>query len=914
MKIKLKMASTPLYSFLKGNGSSLYVFPSSAQKLSNIFQNNNYDAYFSQFALLNLPAQNLNPGPPNNKLPVYFDFLNTAGLGYGFQQSISATPPTSFGDQVIESLRNYVANMEETMMVSKLNTTEYYFDNSSIYTSAEKIFFKWAKQLNLIGFEPANNGDQYIGTLPEFQSNNLNDTSFFPKIEWSERNIVSYNIYDYYNNSGASFSNNLVLVFQGTTNFQIGDIVTIINETNINATTYNGNSAYVLDVYPPTGIYGQQIVLSLLGGLLPISSFGSGYLPTINAGNFTGNATLVYNKLIQYIGDINSINNVQQGNQSYTQIYAQVSSEVGSTPDILFTTTADTNYKPNLIFPILPSQYQPEIIGAEQITSPIVQFPANYPGSYYGQFDTADFTYNTSTGDTLRRSGKYFGLSGDINTPIVNSTNLDGITIDFNVSHYAKMNIYGRKITNFDQFNALALNNLPPSNFNFNAILWYYNYTDNNGNIAQDLYGISFLDNPLNNANPDLIGLQFPLYNKLVGTNTQDGTAYDFSINLNYNIIDQNAQDVYNVNAINDVFSMNLYNLAIDRMQSLNNSFSDIITENTLIKTSLSNLTQLIYTQTQYTTINNQIANLNKLLQLYSTIQMTSSNTIQVIQNLSGTIPLIQLNSIDPIYSQISSLLTSNMYNNSGVIPINITLPTNKSVLIIITNNDQTPQILPNNNKLSLVLNTDLNYLQNIDIIINGNNIATYNKQLTIYINYSVNGQLPVLTPLISNIQLPVYYNQNTHALNSAATWKKFNFEIDINNNPIRLNTGSILEIPLLANGNLVNNSINAGDTVMLNQFTIGTSSLIDFSGQYRISSVGITNSYIYLDISTNNNLVSYGASSSLPLIFNNNSNYLLGNFPYINLNQGIKYSITNVDPNGTFTLQNRYLISKFNI
>jgi hypothetical protein len=34
----------------------------------------------------------------------------------------------------------------------------------------------------------------------------------------------------------------------------------------------------------------------------------------------------------------------------------------GQTPDILFRTMTDVNYKPNLTFPIIPSQYQPEII------------------------------------------------------------------------------------------------------------------------------------------------------------------------------------------------------------------------------------------------------------------------------------------------------------------------------------------------------------------------------------------------------------------------------------------------------------------------------------------------------------------------------------------------------------------------
>jgi predicted HTH transcriptional regulator len=36
------------------------------------------------------------------------------------------------------------------------------------------------------------------------------------------------------------------------------------------------------------------------------------------------------------------------------------------------------------------------------------------------------------------------------------------------------MNVVGKEITNFDQFNALVVNSTPPDDFEFNAILWYY--------------------------------------------------------------------------------------------------------------------------------------------------------------------------------------------------------------------------------------------------------------------------------------------------------------------------------------------------------------------------------------------------------------------------------------------------------
>ena len=888
---------TPLYKSLKTNGTSFYAFPSAAEKISASYQNSNNKMYFSNYVLLNFPSQNLSVG--TNSAPIYWDFLNSAGQGYGFQESINAVGnnATNFGDQVVESLRNYVANFEETMRTSKLNTTEYYYNNNSINTPSEKIFFKWAKQLNLIDFEPANSTDQYIGTLSDFQSNNVNDISYFNEVLWTERQVISYDIFDMYDYTIAPYIGKLYIAFAADTNFKVGDIVIINNETHSGATSYNGKRAKVLAVLPATALLGQQIILDISGGSL-----------VSNPSTFTGNVTLVYNKLVQYIGEVNGVNNVQESNMSYTEVYAQVSSYNGATPDILFRTLADVNYAPNLVFPILPSQYQPEIVGAELYTSPIVQNPQDYPGSYYGQFDTTDFTYTTAAGDSLRRSGDYYGITGDINIPIVNSNKLDGLSIDFNPSHYSKMNIYGREVTNFEQFNALMIDNMPPANFDFNAILWYYIYEDVNGNKVQDLYGVSFLNNPVND--PLYPGLRFPVYNKIVATDTQDGVAYDFSLDLNFNIINENPQDTYNPNAINSLYSFDLFNQAMQNLAALNQSFAQIITENTLIKTQLSNLTQLIYTQADINTIKSQIDNLNKLLTMYQTNQMVSSDTIEVVVSNVGTTPMITLNSIDARYIKITNILTSSMYDVSGVIPYDYTLPTNKDSLITITNNDQTKQTLPNNSTLNLIINSDLDFRQTLDIIIEGDTSSTQNKQLTIYINYSINGNSPVITELLGPIDLPVFFNTATNKTNSAYNWKNNNFNIDMNS-PLRLNVGSVLEIPIDANGYLVNNAFNTNDVLTLNNFSVGTSSTIDFSGQYSIKSVGATNSYIYLDVSNNTNLVSYGASYSLPLIFNDPSNYLLTNNPYLGLNKGVKYSITRVDQSATSTIQNRYLITE---
>jgi hypothetical protein len=549
------MASTPLYKKLKSNGTSFYAFPGAAEDISAAYQNSNYKMYFSKFVLLNFPKQNLNAGTMSN--PIVFDFDSS------FKKSVNATPPSNFNDQLVESLRNYVANQEVVIRESRLNNTKYYYDTNELETPTEKIFFKWAKKLNIIDFEPAIPDDEYFSNAPEFQRNNINDDQYFPEYLWKEREVISWNSISFYESGVSGYTGKLEIEFSGETNFRLGDKVkiydisnsTIYNDTNlVGSDSFEGVKTDILYVIPSSPTQGQRIVVDI---------------DTVMSQEFetTGQVELVYNRFVQYIGEITGISNVQEANRNYTEVYAHIPDHTGQTPDILFRTTYDNNYKPNLTFPILPSQYQPEILGAELFNSPIVSFPQNYPGSYFAQFDTLDFTYETSTGDTFRRSGSYFGVSGDINNPIVNGNSIDGISLDFDTSHYVKMNIFNKVLSNFDQFNALEVNNSAPDEFEFNAILWYYTVekSDLSGLVSTktNLYGVSFLDNPDNNTIEEESGLRFPGIKKMVSNGNNDGTSYAFSLNLNFNIINDNPQQTYNPEAINSLFSMNLFNQAM---------------------------------------------------------------------------------------------------------------------------------------------------------------------------------------------------------------------------------------------------------------------------------------------------------------------------------------------------------------
>lgn len=896
----------PLYKRLKNNGTSFFAFPGASEDISASYQNENYKMYFSKYVLLNFPKENLINlgGTQSSKTLFDFDTFST----------VAPVLAGDYKDRVIESLRNYVANHEVVLRESRLNNTEYYYDNTELQTTTEKIFWKWCKKLNLIDFELAVPQDEYFDNLEEFSRINLNDDSYFPEYLWKEREVKQWDVVDYYESN--SLVGKLELLTGGITNLRKGDIITLSNFSSALASVIWGGTEWlgdvtveILDVITQTN--NQKIIVdydSTINGS-----------PNVNVGAIS----LVYNRLVQYIGEVNGISNVQEANKAYTEVYAHIPDHTGKTPDVLFRIVADNNYKPGLEFPILPSQYQPEIFGAENFQSPIVSNPIAYPGSYYGQFDTPDFVYECESGDTLRRSGRYYGVTGDINEPIVDGASIDGLTLDFNTDHYVKMNLFDREVATFDQFNALDINNTPPEDFEFNAILWYYTVEDLAGNIRTNLYGISFLDNPDNNSNPDEVSLRFPVYKKLVTNGEQDGTSYAFGLNLNFNIINDNPQDPYNPEAINSLFSMNLFNEAMRRLSSVNDSFLNILTEQTSLKDEIMNIKQLLYSQTDISVINERINNLDNLLNLYSTQQIVSSETIEVVLN-EGFPTQLELRSIDKNYFSIREITTLNMFNNQGSIPVSIVPDTNKNFLLKIVNNDNVPLSLPSNDKLSLVITQDLSYKQKMDIIITGSELSSQNKKLDIFIQTInpisgtnslitdefdlVNETLvtpPIETLLIGDIDLPVFYNLNTSSQNSAFTWKGFNFDIDFNQT-IRIVSGNILEVRLSDNPLIVTNSIKPGDTFILNNLFLGTSSVFDFSGQYRVSNV--EGNLISIDVSNNSNLLNY-VNGNFPFIIHTTSSSLLSNKPYFSLNKGYMISLTRTSERDDLNVLDKYFL-----
>lgn len=884
------MAHTPLYKRLKTKGTSFYAFPGAAEDISAAYQNENFRMYFSNYVLLNFPKQNLTQDSATNS--IYFNFGT-------FSKSNLSSPAADFSDSLIESLRNYVANFEVVMKSSKLNNTEYYYDHNDNSTPTEKIFWKWCKKLGLFDLEVSSGTDEYFANLQEFSRNNLTNDEYFPEYLWREREIFDYETIEFRETSNVSHTGKLEIEIRGSTNLKVGDIIKFVNPSNYSSGNFSKDSGLTQLITDLGGVQAKiankttllsndVIIVDLWVNSTPSSSLSS----TIN---------LVYKRFIQYIGNVNGVNNVQESDRSYTEVWAHIPDNAGQTPDVLFRTKTDKNYKPGISFPILPSQIQSEIVGAENFQNPIVNSPQDYPGSYFGQFDNNFYTYQISTGDVLRRRGDYFGFSGNINNFVVNSSKVDGLSLDFDRDHYVKMNSRGQEISTFDEFNMLNVNGDPPKDFEFNAILWYYDVVDVQGNITKNLYGITLLDNPNNNPLPDEVGYRLPALTKLCANNNQDGVSYAFNLVLNFAITNDNPQDTYNPDAINSLFNFNLFNEAMRKLSSTNKSFLQILIDQGKIQDEVLNLKTLLYSQTQIDDINQKINFLENLLRLYSSNQIVGSDTIVVRTVVQGGNSYVALDSIDGKYGLVETKKTTDLYNTSGVLPHVIKPTTNKDYLLRLTNDDINPQNLGQNIRLNLTIDRDLDFGQTVEILVDGSDNSTQNKQLDILLSTG-GGILPV----VEGLELPIYYNTSTNTTNSARKFKNFNFRTNFSQNTLLFSDYSLM-VPFQEPNRLIKKTLNVGDYFLFEDFIVGSASTVDFSGQYKLLNIDTIDPKMWFDLSTNPVVTNYifGSGVSFPVCMDN---YLCSPFS-IKYNKGYKISITRTSPTLTNNIGNDYYL-----
>ncbi len=778
--------NTPLFKKVKQNGTTLYVFPSVAEDKNYERQNENYSMSISHFAFLNFPREVV-----NSKL----DFENA------FYQNGTSIAPADFKDRLVESLRNYIANHTTTIRNSKLNSTDFYYDANEAATVDEKIFWKWAKSVGCIDFEPADDINEYFGGDSKYDDNGpIGNTDYFREYLWRERKIQ---VYDAVNGpTGVQFSVPVTTVPAVLPTLTVGyQRVTITLTTSttlkpgdhiiINNKTPNVGNVNNLDLAP---FYSDTHSRLLVVGLATDSTLNDQIIVEIAAGknitHFAPVSTLElysdYGRFVQLIGEISGVNNVRHPDRAYTETVAHISYQYGQIPYSLWNVKNDNNYKPNSVWPILASEYQGEIQGGEIVTNPILTNPGNYPGDIWAQFDVSSpssYTYKTKTGNILKRSGDYYGVTTNNNTsptllyPDFDGQLIDGLQLNLNINDYAKAVSYTFPIESFLEFCGTAFNNEAPKDFEFNAILWFYTIEDTSGNeirTSTNLYGIEFVDTPENDNIQPLNKNWIPTLKKYVSNGYQDGSSYTFSLDLNYAIDSDVEPPSFDPDKVYTLFGMELFYEALTRLTYFNDQVTNMTILNESLKTEIESLKSLVYTQQSLESVRSRMDNLENLLNVYSTLQIGNSSTIVPMLDTSVSPPLLRLNSVDKQYGYVYQYNTRDMFSDFinvntlteySVVEKNIPIVSGKDFLVIINNNDYNEPspaydntILTNN--LRIVLDKDLEYKQKIDIFIipknepitNGESI--FDKGLDLYMNY--NDGLTTSKELISKFNLPV--------------------------------------------------------------------------------------------------------------------------------------------------------------
>jgi hypothetical protein len=876
--------ATPLFKSMKKKGTSFFAFPSAAADMNLAFSNDNYKLNFTKFALLNIPEQNvvIESGVirDQTKGKLNFDKSEDGPNFYNFQPGGNNDLPVDFGNQMIESLRNYVANYDSVLRESRINTNTDFYNVNERVTPTEMIFWKWCKKLNLLDLEPALHKIDWDKNLSDFDNENGVGSDYFQKYLWKERDV------NYYECEITQGTGNVPEVtISGNAKYKVGDSIYLSGITSI---SLSSNTSY-------------DVTSVIFSGSSTVLYLDATYLGEGGGNNPVGLIYLNYDRFIQYIGEIQAVSKIQTSRKNFTEVTIQIPHHVGQTPTILFEIEQNTNFYPSLEMPVLPIEQQEEIVGSENTNSPIRLNPENYPGTYFGYFDTEDKTYKCSNGDRLRYKGDYYGISLTNNIGLdadnyfekltdFNSDNIDGLKLDMNKDHYLKMNLPDYNINNFDEFNSAYFDGAP-SDFYFNAILWYYELDDGSGTIVNNLFGIEFLNNPNDDDdNCDVSNRKITPYRKLVSNGEQDGVSYTFNLNVNFNIDNDVLPLSYDPTTLYNQFGFDLYQNILQTNALLQENFITIVSGFTEIHKELFDIRSLVYSQTEIDTIKSQIENLNELLTLYSTFQFVDSDTATIETNYDSVYPTLKVNVRQTLYSEITDVNTSDIlyYNNinSGSSYV-ISVPLANQLLLNIynDNNDFTDEC-------NILLNRDLSYKQAMDIYIRPN-MSELTNTFNINLNYNDGLGSTLATTLISGITLPIDLTNYDAVAPTASTYTNSYYT----NNNVETFAQSWESGATYTKLYLMQDLFADGDYVYIDNFyCYSGDTILDNSGVYQISGYTSGNSY--------------GLGSDITIGLNS-AYYSMKTKPTIKYYKGWKLNILRVSSSSTSDIADRYKITK---
>lgn len=506
------MATTPFIRPLQTQGGTFYSFSSSAEDLSFTFNNSVNKFKFSKFALLNIPDIN-NGDALGNSLKLnapdsaFIDFATGANTIYD-----SSNANINFS----QSFQSYCLNLESTI----LSSTDY--DSSVKQTVAERVFFKWLKEVGGMRYQPANSS-QVSALLDQNQAPIVSNGIPFSELRWVE-----------------------------------GD-------------------------------------------------------PSAGTGSF-GLTGAVYNRVVQYIGNLDIVNTVKNNNNTYSEVYVYVPTKDGNTPTVLFKNTVDLNYVQDYAWTNNPADplndeylqgraydelnpsgltnlaiFDDDVVGAPT---------ANYIDTTDGLTGAGNWYDPRATANTYFTDQTFYDPTAQILTKEFNSitqtyvrTRLDSIGIDFDPDSYQQI-LTDPSISTIEEFNSTAA----AEDFEFNCVLIYYDVYDpaNPLDSATNLYGVLFLDDVQDTGLSTFAIPRLQKYKPNIVTKL-NGNSYGFKINLKFDVdIDQTGVE----QAINDYspFSLSMFMDSMNVLQDATSTLNNTATVYSTLEQRVSNLENLALT------------------------------------------------------------------------------------------------------------------------------------------------------------------------------------------------------------------------------------------------------------------------------------------------------------------------------
>lgn len=373
----------------------------------------------------------------------------------------------------------------------------------------------------------------------------------------------------------------------------------------------------------------------------------------------THSPTSTYNRVVEYVGDLDVVNTVKSKDNAYTEVYIHVPTNVGSTTHVLFKSVKDDNYFPNMTI----ANNAADPLDIEYLSGRHFNETHPFGLSIKAYYDLDDASVSSQIRDTYTgtpTAGNWFNhtinnayytdnISGEYNIAETKwitkqkgitsvdyaRTTLDGISLDFNLENY-KLASENPEIKAFSQFNDYVAN----KDFRFNAVLVYYdtydpNNLDSNGNpsvFSTNLYGILFLDKI------EQSGLEFeiPLITKYKPDplNKTNGTSFAFKLNLK---LDTSIENVLVEKSINDysTFSLDLFTDVLTEFKMIQTNLNDRILKMDQVIQDVDNLKDLLINSEDQREIDLRLTNIETSLIENQAIFDNTGEIIKMIDNIN---------------------------------------------------------------------------------------------------------------------------------------------------------------------------------------------------------------------------------------------------------------------------------------